>query len=380
MKKREHTDSFRKLLTASVILLALIFVLAGALILVNQFEQGEKQRVAKRIEEENQQILDNYQAKLSEQQNKEIAAKEEGVQRPEPAASGLDVVDLSAFQVTGTQTVDVTRTELIEGGLLLVNRWHELPGDFGQAETDLKSIGTETSFRVPVSARVFSLFPNAIKALDRMLQDAKAEGVKSFIVREGFRSMQTQTNYWVKEMERHTARYSGDGLIEKTRQAVSYPGTSDYQSGFSVQLDVYDKDDSALNAADFQTTDQAKWLNANSWKYGFVFRFPVKDYPSPDTVSKAYKTGINLKIDAYRYVGAPHAAVMQQLNLCLEEYIEYLIAHPHIMVYEDGQPKYEIYRINGNGVGGTSVRIPDGAASYLVTSDNMDGIIVAAEF
>ena len=169
----------------------------------------------------------------------------------------------------------------------------------------------------------------------------------------------------------------GDALIERARQRVSFPGTSDYHTALSAQIDVYNRNDTALNNLKFQQSDQAKWLNENAWQYGLVFRFPVQNYPDSNTVDKAYKTGINLQMDTYRYVGVPHAAAMRVLGFCLEEYIDYLIAHPHIAVYENGQLRYEIYRLKGGAVD-SAVSVPVNATSYIASTDNMNGIVVAA--
>ena len=140
-------------------------------------------------------------------------------------------------------------------------------------EGELKSIMAETNFRVPTKDNKVLLFPEAIKALDALVAAAKADGVEYYNIYEGFRTMDEQTRMWRDEEAKHTARYSGDSLTEITRRAVSYPGTSDYQSGFSFRVGAYNKDDRALNQAAFQTTKQAEYLNENGWKYGIVFRF-----------------------------------------------------------------------------------------------------------
>jgi D-alanyl-D-alanine carboxypeptidase len=55
----------------------------------------------------------------------------------------------------------------------------------------------------------------------------------------------------------------------------------------------------------------------NAEDYGFVLRYP-KD--------KIGKTGIMYEPWHFRYVGVKAAKEMNQLGLCLEEYIEYLEA------------------------------------------------------
>ena len=66
-------------------------------------------------------------------------------------------------------------------------------------------------------------------------------------------------------------------------------------------------------------------------------------------------------------------------NWCLEEYIDYLIAHPHIAYYEDGVLKYEVVRIE-EGITEKEISIPQDAASYMVSTDNMNGLVVAITY
>ena len=358
--------------------LILLVLFATGYVLLNQYQKGEQARLQQRIEEENAKLIaehESAQAALDE----ELSQKEEK-EMPLPAQSGWDIVDASAFPVGDGEIVTATRLDALSGGLMLLNRWHELPGDFGMAEQTLKSVGEETAFRVPVSSRSVSLFPGAIAALDTMIKDAGDQGLEFYIVRQGYRTMATQTEYWNNELARHPNR-AGTGLIEAARLAVSFPGTSDYQSGFSFEMDVYSRDDSVINAMAFQTTEQARFVNENGWKYGIIFRFPTQGYPYPDTVDKSYATGMNpsLKMDAYRYVGIPHATVMHIEKLCLEEYLDYLVEHPHIFVYEDGATKYEIYRVPETGVD-QPLQIPAAAESYIVSTDNIGGLICAITY
>ena len=375
MSNTKKADPFRRLLKWTIVLLVLFALLATGFVLMDKYQKGERDVLAQRVEEENKKMVEDY--------NKALAAQQAGLQTgevitwPEPAESGWDVLDVSAFPLDHPREEQVTRADLLKGGLLLVNRWHEMPGDFTLVEGELASIGMETSYRVPVADATVRLLPSAIAALDTLIADAKEAGLEHYIMRSGYRDAQTQLGYWQDEVARFAERYAGDALTEKAREQVAFPGTSDYHTGLSVNIDVYNRNDSALNATSFQQTAQAKWLNEHAWEYGFVFRFPVQGYPDADTVDKAYKTGINLKMDTYRYVGIPHAAVMRHLGFSLEEYIDYLIAHPHLAVYLDGVLKYEIYRTAG-GTTDSTVTLPSGAKEFTASTDNMDGLVVAA--
>lgn len=379
MSNTKKADPYRRLLKWTIVLLVLLALLATAYVLMDKYQQGERDRQALRIEEENKELIQAYNKRLADFQASQQTTEEEKPW-PSPKESGWDVVDLSEFPVKAESEAVVTREELLLGGLLLVNRWHAMPPDFTLAEPHLKSIGTETSFRVGVTNREVKLLAPVITALDGMVAAAKTAGLQDYIVRQGYRTAQEQTEIWDKELALYAERYSGDALIEKARVRVAYPGTSDYHTGMSFFMDVYNRNDSALNAMAFQTTAQSKWLNENAAEHGFIFRFPLENYPTPGTVDKAHKTGINLKdMDVYRYVGVPHALAMKAMDFCLEEYIDYLIAHPHIALYQDGALKYEIYRVEGGNADST-IQLTAGAKSYIASTDNMNGLVVAISY
>ena len=376
MSNTKKADPYRKLLKWTIILLVLLALLATAYVLMDKYQQGERDRQAQRIEEENKVLIEDYNKRLAEFQASQQTTGETKAW-PTPKETGWDVLDVSDFPVKAEQEVAVTRDELLLGGLMLVNRWHAMPPDFTLVEPLIKSIGTETSFRVGVTNREVTLLEPVIVALDKMVAAAKAEGLESYIVRQGYRTAAEQTEIWNKELALYADRYSGDALTERARQRVAYPGTSDYHTGMSVFMDVYNRNDSELNKMAFQDTAQGKWMNEHGPEYGFIFRFPIQGYPTPETVDKSYKTGIDLKdMDVYRYVSVPHAMTMTALGFSLEEYIDYLIAHPHIAVYQDGVMKYEIYRVEGGNTDG-SVSMPAGAKEYVVSTDNMNGLVVA---
>ncbi|NLC33030.1 MAG: M15 family metallopeptidase [Clostridiales bacterium] len=377
MSDIRRTDPYHKLLRIVIVLLVLFVALLVGYFLIDSQLQGKYIEEQSRIVEENNAMVKEYNDAVLARRSQvkpDVAAN-----WPTPKQEGMDVVSLKGFAVKAAEQVPVTRAEALKGGLLLLNRWHALPNDFSIVEGDIDSIMTLTDRAVPSDRREISMFPVAIEALQEMIKAAKAEGLEDYLVRSAYRTMETQTGYWQAQSDRLSTRYTGDILTEEIRKTVAYPGTSDYQSGMSVELDVWNNNDPILKEAKIFDTAQGKWLLENSWKYGFVFRYPVSGYPAADTVDKSYKTGIDLKLDTFRYVGVAHAAVMHHLDLSLEEYIEYLIDNEHIAVYEDGELAYEIFRVEAEPTD-VEVGIPAGTASYAVSSDNMDGLVVAVEY
>ena len=107
-------------------------------------------------------------------------------------------------------------------------------------------------------------------------------------------------------------RFKNAGLSEteaKTEAAkvVAIPGTSEHHLGLAV--DIISVEES------FEDTKEFRWLQENAADYGFIMRYP-KD--------KQDITKIIYEPWHYRYVGVEHAKAINELGMCLEEYIEYL--------------------------------------------------------
>ncbi len=280
----------------------------------------------------------------------------------------------SAAAPENTGTIVASRSELMLGGLMLVNAWHPLPGDF--SDEALVTVGSTSGYKIPVKDNSVTLFRPAYDALFNALDAAAADGMQNYIIQEGYRSNDTQTNLFNERMAKLQDKYSGDILIEQTKKEVNYPGTSEYQSGFSFNMRLYPNPESL----DFVESDQGKWMVDNGWKYGFIFRFPTRDFPSPAWEDKSHKTGVSVELNLFRYVGEAHAAAMRTMGFCLEEYIEFLSKHPHISIYENGALRYEIYRLPDTGDASFTLPVPNPARGYQASFDNMGGIVMAYSY
>lgn len=378
MSQVRKADPYRKLIRIVIVLLVLFVLFLTGYLLTDSYQQGqwEKQQLA--VIEHNNALVEEYNAQVLAQRQQQ--SRVEIAPWPEASPEGMDIVALKGIPVSGSVPQTVTRAEALTGGLLVVNRWHPLPADFALVEEGLVSIMDGTDRQVATRARALSLFPEAVTALDTMFSDARAEGMQHLMIEHAYRTIQTQTELWNNEAgQARYARYSGDALDEQVRKLVSYPGESDYQAGLSVNVRLYSANDPTVAQTRFFESEQSKWLYENAHKYGFVFRFPVAGYPVPQVVDKSFKTGIALKMDTYRYVGLPHALVMKEKDMCLEEYAEYLIEQQHIAVFEDGELRYEIFRVPGEDQD-LQVTLPDGATSYTASADNVGGVIIAAAY
>lgn len=88
---------------------------------------------------------------------------------------------------------------------------------------------------------------------------------------------------------------------------VALPGTSEHQLGLAVDINA----DTSKCSRD----DVYNWLLENSYKYGFIQRYPS---------GKTSITGVANEPWHYRYVGKEAAEEIHQSGLCLEEYVENL--------------------------------------------------------
>lgn len=378
MSQVRKADPYRKLIRVLIVLLVLFALVLTAYLLTDSYQksQWEKQQLA--VVEHNNALIAEYNEKVLAQRDEQ--GQVEVQPWPEAKAEGIDILDLKGIPVNGDDLQTITRQDALTGGLLVVNHWHPLPADFATVEEGLQSIMDGSERRVATRGRALSLFPQAVTALDTMFSDARAEGMEHLMIEHAYRTIQTQTDLWNNEAgQARYARYAGAALEEQVRKLVSYPGESDYQAGLSVNVRLYSATDPTVAQMRFFESAQSRWLYDNAYKYGYVFRFPVAGYPVPESVDKSFKTGISLRMDTYRYVGVPHALVMKEMDLCLEEYVEYLIDKQHIAVYQDGTLKYEIFRVPA-GTEDVDVLIPGGASSYTASADNVGGVIIAAEY
>jgi D-alanyl-D-alanine carboxypeptidase len=180
--------------------------------------------------------------------------------------------------------------------LILANPWNTLPENF---TVETKSFSNGHS----VDKRIFD-------DLEMMLDDARKEGL-SPIICSSYRSLEKQKTLF----ENKIGKYLSNGLSnqEATVEAakwIAVPGTSEHQTGLAV--DIVAKSYQMLDKEQENTPEQ-KWLMENSYKYGFILRYPE---------NKSDITGISYEPWHYRYVGKEAAKEIYENGICLEEYLE----------------------------------------------------------
>lgn len=170
------------------------------------------------------------------------------------------------------------------------------------------------------SAISLRLYPE--KALEAMFTEMDALGVpltdtsgKQLSVISGYISAEEQQAQFDSEVARILKK---DPTLTKSMAesiasvTVSRPGENEHQSGLSADISF-----PGMTAQAFGKTDTFRWLKDNSWKFGFILRYPEGKEDRTGSISEPWH---------FRYVGRHHAAEMYRLGLCLEEYVDSLIS------------------------------------------------------
>ncbi|MDO4595072.1 MAG: M15 family metallopeptidase [Tissierellia bacterium] len=154
------------------------------------------------------------------------------------------------------------------GGILVVNDKYSMPDDFNP-EVD----------------------PMAKSALNAMISDMKRNDLNINIASD-VRSYDLEKK-----------------LFDKEDVDSEQAGHSEHQTGLA--FDLYTKGDKYSDQ--FRQTKEYNWLKNNSYKYGFIERYPE---------DKQKITGHKPLCWHFRFVGVENAIEMYENDLCLEEYLK----------------------------------------------------------
>ena len=176
-----------------------------------------------------------------------------------------------------------------EEEILLVNKDNPLPEDYKVELTEYDN---------------HLVSKEIIDELEKMYKDAKKDGV-NLNINTAYRDKKEQQEI----LDRRIKLYASEGLTQKEAKKkalteVQLPGCSEHETGLAIDFSNPSKPE--------DNEPMWKWLNANSYKYGFILRYP-KD--------KMDITKVSNEEWHYRYVGKDIAKEMKNTGECLEEYI-----------------------------------------------------------
>lgn len=178
--------------------------------------------------------------------------------------------------------------------VILVNPWNTVPQEYSPNITGYQGWQIDASCK---------------KALTQMIQDCASAGHTAVVV-SAYRSNEYQRNLFQNRIQRFVNEgYDREEAERLAAMRVARPGTSEHELGLA--LDIVDVNYQNLNEKQ-ETMPAQIWLMENSWRYGFILR-----YPNGTTES----TGIIYEPWHYRYVGIELSTELHESGLCLEEYL-----------------------------------------------------------
>jgi len=204
-----------------------------------------------------------------------------------------------------------------DSGLLwLVNQDNPLPPDFTPSNL--------------VTHQGIRLYPAAYTAYTQMLTAMKADGgTHGLQLISAYRPYDYQREIFDRKVaslipEGHDA----DTVEELASHTVQRPGASEHQTGLALDVTI-----SGYLTEDFAATKAGQWLAANSHRFGFIVRYPQHKTEITEIIYEPWHL---------RYVGVPHASIMHENDLTLEEYAQFIAGgmYIHWDGCEDGRAYY----------------------------------------
>lgn len=233
------------------------------------------------------------------------------------------------------------------GSLVLVNPDHPLRRP------------TPEGHLAPLPAgRGLYLHRQASSMLDALLKDL--EGREDIVPVSGYRSRAQQSAIYRDALREHGQTF--------TRKFVALPGCSEHETGLAVDL-AENRGEIDFLCPSFPQEGTPRQFRRRAADYGFIERYPA---------GREEITRIAHEPWHFRYVGFPHARIMAEDALTLEEYTHYLRSFPHggqCLERVCGGRRFSISFVPLPETGRVEIRLPE-RRPYQLSGNNVDGAVV----
>ena len=181
--------------------------------------------------------------------------------------------------------------------LVLVNREQELPEGY------TPTLRTISNGRLSASGFLYD-------DLRKMLSDAGGSGHQYWIA-SAWRSPMRQQELVDEDIQALLNKGMDYEEAEQEVYKETQPaGHSEHETGLALDILCSSNPDMTISQ---EQEPGNRWLRENSWKYGFILRYPKE---------KEELTQISYEPWHFRYVGKAAAKFMYHHNLCLEEFYQ----------------------------------------------------------
>ncbi len=283
-----------------------------------------------------------------------------------------------------SQQIWLSREDIYHGSLILVNEAHAYLENTGKKqyldellqpvlkqpendvstteatrdESTLQEQSEQKSAEFNMNIYDMKLQRRAVILLNELME--KMHGWKHIVPVSAWRPHKEQQDIWDTTMK--------ESGREFTETYVAVPGHSEHETGLAIDLglkqDVID-----FIRPEFPYEGICQKFRQLAPKYGFIERYPK---------GKENVTGIGQEPWHFRYVGVPHAEIMTEKGMVLEEYIEFL------RNYEYGKNPYR-YCSQGKEIwiaylnAGQAEQIcleADHKTPRVISGNNVDGFVI----
>ena len=190
------------------------------------------------------------------------------------------------------------------------------------------------------------------KLLSACIQAAGGRG--TIVPVSGWRSFGEQQSIWDDTLAKEGEAF--------TRQYVAFPGCSEHQTGLAMDLAKAAPSIDFIRP-DFPDEGPCGTFRRLAAQYGFIQRYRRE---------KEAVTRIAEEPWHFRYVGVPHALLMEENRLCLEEYVPFLQSGVKVCRLSNGRTA----RVSWLPCPGEEIQteVPEGC--WQISGDNQGGFIL----
>lgn len=239
----------------------------------------------------------------------------------------------------------LSREAVHTGNLILVNREYA----YRQQPSVLSVLGE--------GAANFRMEESAVIALKRLM--SQIGGWEQIVPVSAWRSQAEQQEIWDQSLEENGRQFTG--------KYVAVPGHSEHQTGLAIDLGRRQPQIDFIRP-DFPYEGICQRFRELAGGCGFVERYPA---------DKEQITGIGHEPWHFRYVGIPHAAVMNREGFVLEEYLVFLRSYQYGCSFYTAELDWGEARISYIRARGAVTELELSAAhSWEISGDNVEGFII----
>lgn len=268
------------------------------------------------------------------------------------------------------KAVTLHREQVYSGNLILVNAQYPLqqstppeqirPLEHPQAYSENKTAPphTQESFghTAALPSSCVSLERKTALVLETLFTTIGSGS--SLIPVSGFRTRREQEEIYASSLAEHGKDF--------TESYVASPGCSEHETGLAIDL-ALNRDPIDFLRPYFPRDGICGRFRSKAASYGFVERYQE---------GKEALTGIAPEPWHFRYVGLPHATIMNTHGFCLEEYLDYLKDFPyegrHLEVHVENKSFELFYKKAEDDL--TELTLP-GYLPFQVSGDNREGFV-----